>query len=71
MNSWVLYDLGAQVEQTYGRRDSGLYGGERDGIRSGTFWTRALSLGASAALFGDRIMIALGYAIGTRPRAAW
>jgi len=63
MNSWVLFDLGAQVEE--------IYGGSRlivvyflatvFGFLLSTFWTPALSVGASAGIMGlIGAMIALG-----------
>jgi len=63
MNSWALFDLGAQVEE--------IYGGSRliviyflatvFGFGLSTFWTPALSVGASAGIMGlIGAMIALG-----------
>jgi rhomboid protease GluP len=79
MNSWVLYDLGAQVEQTYGTARLLVFyvAASVMGFVASTFWTRALSLGASAALFGlIGSMIALGYryrhtAAGTMVKAVY
>jgi rhomboid protease GluP len=63
MNSWVLFDVGAQVED--------IYGGSRliviyflaniFGFLLSTYWTQALSVGASAGIMGLLgAMIALG-----------
>ena len=55
MNSWALYDLGAQAEQTYGTaRFLVLYlASSAAGFWASTWWSpRALSIGASAAIFG-------------------
>jgi rhomboid protease GluP len=70
MNSWVLFDLGAQVEE--------LYGGARmlvfyfissvAGFYLSALWRpEALSVGASAALFG---MVGAMIALGTRYRSS-
>lgn len=64
MNSWALYDLGAQVEETYGTARLLVFylGSSVAGFLASTWWTRALSIGASAALFGlIGAMIAYGY----------
>ncbi|HXM44241.1 MAG TPA: rhomboid family intramembrane serine protease [Bryobacteraceae bacterium] len=63
MNSWVLFDLGAQVEDVYGAsRLIVLYFlATVFGFLLSTFWTAALSLGASAGIMGLLgAMIALG-----------
>jgi rhomboid protease GluP len=54
MNSWVLYDLGAQVEQIYGTaRFLAIYLiSSVGGFFASLWWSPALSLGASAALCG-------------------
>ncbi len=64
MNSWALYDLGAQVEQAYGTaRFLALYlVSSAAGFLASTYWSNTLSIGASAALFGlIGAMIAFGY----------
>jgi len=63
MNSWVLFDLGAQVEQVYGasRLIVVYFLATVFGFLLSTFWTSALSVGASAGIMGlIGAMIALG-----------
>jgi rhomboid protease GluP len=63
MNSWVLFDLGAQVEDVYGpsRLIVVYFLATVCGFLLSTFWTAALSVGASAGLMGlIGAMIALG-----------
>ena len=63
MNSWVLFDLGAQVEDVYGasRLIVVYFMGSVCGFLLSTFWTAALSVGASAGIMGLLgAMIALG-----------
>ena len=63
MNSWVLFDLGAQVEEAYGasRLIVIYFLGTVFGFLLSTFWTSALSVGASAGIMGLLgAMIALG-----------
>src|SRR5580698_1930729 len=63
MNSWVLFDLGAQVEEVYGasRLIVVYFLGTVCGFLLSTFWTSALSVGASAGIMGLLgAMIALG-----------
>ena len=63
MNSWVLFDLGAQVEEVYGasRLIFIYFLATVFGFLASTFWTSAISVGASAGLFGlIGAMIALG-----------
>ncbi len=63
MNSWVLYDLGAQVEQVYGARRLLVFYFVSTvfGFAASTYWSAGLSVGASAGLFGlIGAMIALG-----------
>lgn len=76
MNTWVLYDLGAQVEEVYGSaRLLVLYFVSTvAGFFASALWSPALSVGASAALFGFiGAMIALGVrrntALGSALRA--
>ncbi len=63
MNSWVLFDLGAQVEDVYGgsRLIVMYFMATVCGFLLSTFWTPALSVGASAGIMGlIGAMIALG-----------
>jgi rhomboid protease GluP len=63
MNSWVLFDLGAQVEDVYGgsRLIVVYFVATVGGFLLSTFWTPALSVGASAGIMGlIGAMIALG-----------
>jgi rhomboid protease GluP len=63
MNSWVLFDLGAQVEDVYGasRLIVVYFLATVFGFLLSTFWTAALSVGASAGIMGlIGAMIALG-----------
>ena len=54
MNSWALFDLGMQVEETYGTsRYLVIYSvANVTGFLASFYWTPALSVGASAAIFG-------------------
>ena len=69
MNSWVLYDLGAQAEQIYGaRRFIVIYFvSSVCGFLASTFWSASISIGASAGLFG---LIGAMIAIGVRHKSA-
>lgn len=63
MNSWVLFDLGAQVEEIYGtsRLVVLYFVATVFGFLASTFWSMSISVGASAGLFGlIGAMIALG-----------
>ncbi len=63
MNSWVLFDLGAQVEEVYGGSRLILiyFMATVFGFLASSVWTAALSVGASAGIFGlIGAMIALG-----------
>jgi len=63
MNSWVLFDLGAQVEEIYGAsRFLVIYFlATVGGFFASTWWFAGLSVGASAGIFGlIGAMIALG-----------
>jgi rhomboid protease GluP len=63
MNSWVLYDLGTQVEEIYGTSRYVVFYllSSVGGFLLSTFWSAAPSVGASAALMGlIGAMIALG-----------
>jgi rhomboid protease GluP len=63
MNSWVLLDLGAQVEELYGQRRFIViyFVSTIAGFMASTLWSPVLSIGASAGVFGlIGAMIALG-----------
>jgi rhomboid protease GluP len=63
MNSWVLFDLGAQVEEVYGtsRLVVIYFVATILGFFASTWWSPVVSVGASAGLFGlIGAMIALG-----------
>jgi rhomboid protease GluP len=63
MNSWVLFDLGAQVEEIYGtsRLLAIYFVATVLGFAASAWWSPAISVGASAGLFGlIGAMIALG-----------
>jgi len=63
MNSWVLFDLGAQVEELYGssRMLVIYFLSTVGGFYASAVWSVAVSVGASAGLFGlVGAMIALG-----------
>jgi len=69
MNSWVLYDLGAQVEQIFGTRRLLVFyfAATVCGFLASTWWNPGLSVGASAGLFG---LIGAMIALGTRYRSS-
>jgi rhomboid protease GluP len=70
MNSWVLFDLGAQVEEIYGsaRLLVFYFAATVCGFYLSMIWTPALSVGASAGVFGlIGAMIALGVRHRTHP----
>jgi rhomboid protease GluP len=63
MNSWVLFDLGAQVEEVYGtsRFLVFYFVATISGFMASTIFSSSLSIGASAGIFGlIGAMIALG-----------
>jgi rhomboid protease GluP len=63
MNSWVLFDLGAQVEEAYGssRMLVIYFMATVGGFCASAWWSASVSVGASAGLFGlIGAMIALG-----------
>jgi rhomboid protease GluP len=63
MNSWVLFDLGAQVEEIYGANRMWViyFVSNFVGFFFSAWWSPAISVGASAALCGlIGAMIALG-----------
>lgn len=68
MNSWVLYDLGAQVEEAYGTARFLIiyFVTSVAGFYLSMLWNPGVSIGASAALFGlIGAMIALGTRLNT------
>jgi rhomboid protease GluP len=70
MNSWVLFDLGAQVEEIYGsaRMLAIYFAASVVGFYASYLWKpEAISVGASAALFG---LVGAMIAVGTRYRSA-
>jgi len=69
MNSWVLFDLGASVEELYGasRMLVIYFLSSVGGFYVSALWSPGPSVGASAALFG---MIGAMIAIGVRHRSA-
>jgi rhomboid protease GluP len=69
MNSWVLFDLGAEVEAAYGtaRMLIFYFAATVCGFALSTWWSPALSIGASAGIFG---LIGAMIAYGVRERTA-
>jgi rhomboid protease GluP len=68
MNSWVLFDLGAQVEEVFGQRRliAIYFVSTVAGFMASTMWSAAVSIGASAGVFGlIGAMIALGMRSGS------
>ncbi len=73
MNSWVLFDLGAQVEEIYGtaRMIVFYFISSVAGFFLSSWWSANLSVGASAGLFGlIGAMIALGVRNRSHPMGA-
>lgn len=70
MNSWVLFDLGPQVNQAFGtpRFLSIYFVSSITGYLASLYWSPAVSIGASAGLCG---LIGAMIALGTRDRSAW
>ncbi|MGH9648619.1 MAG: rhomboid family intramembrane serine protease [Bryobacteraceae bacterium] len=69
MNSWVLFDLGPQVNHTFGTpRFLTIYTvSSVTGYLASLYWSSAVSIGASAGLCG---LIGAMIAFGTRERSA-
>jgi rhomboid protease GluP len=69
MNMWVLFDLGAQVEEVYGgaRLIVFYFVATVLGFLASTYWTAALSVGASAGIMG---LIGAMIALGVQHRAS-
>jgi rhomboid protease GluP len=70
MNSWVLFDVGAQVEESFGTsRYLVLYFiSNITGFLASSYWSASLSIGASGAIFG---LIGAMIAMGVRDRSAY
>jgi rhomboid protease GluP len=70
MNMWVLYDLGVQVEETYGtaRYLVFYFISTVCGFLASAWWSPSLSIGASAGIFG---LIGAMIALGVRDRSAY
>ncbi|MBZ5633149.1 MAG: rhomboid family intramembrane serine protease [Acidobacteriia bacterium] len=70
MNSWVLFDLGPQVNQAFGtpRFLSIYFVSSVTGFLASLYWSPAVSIGASAGLCG---LIGAMIAFGTRERSAF
>ena len=69
MNSWVLFDLGAQVEEVYGtsRMIVVYFAATVCGFFASTLWNPGLSVGSSAGICG---LIGAMIALGMRHRSA-
>jgi rhomboid protease GluP len=69
MNSWVLFDLGTQVEEVYGtsRMIVFYFVSTVTGFFLSTLWNPGLSVGSSAGIFG---LIGAMIALGVRHRSA-
>jgi rhomboid protease GluP len=69
MNSWVLFDLGAQVEEVYGtsRMIVFYFASTVCGFFASTLWNPGLSVGSSAGICG---LIGAMIALGVRHRSA-
>src|SRR5260370_31080742 len=69
MNSWVLFDLGAQVEEIYGssRMLVIYFISTVGGFYASALWSPAISVGASAGVFG---VVGARIALGVRHRHA-
>jgi rhomboid protease GluP len=70
MNSWVLYDLGAETEATYGTPRYLLFYvvSTITGFYASFIWSPVLSIGSSAGIFG---LIGAMLALGVRERSAY
>lgn len=68
MNSWILFDLGSQVEEIYGSTRLIIFYviSTIGGFFASYLWSPAMSVGASAGVFGlIGVMIALGLSART------
>lgn len=70
MNSWVLFDLGPQVNESFGtpRFLTIYFVSSVTGYLASMYWSSAVSIGASAGLCG---LIGAMIALGTRDRSAF
>jgi rhomboid protease GluP len=70
MNSWVLFDLGAEVENTYGAsRYIFIYIATTvTGFYASFLWSPSVSIGSSAGIFG---LIGAMIALGVRERSSY
>lgn len=70
MNSWVLFDLGAQVEESFGtsRYLVFYFVSTVTGFLASYYWSASLSIGASAGIFG---LIGAMIALGLRDRSSY
>ena len=70
MNSWVLFDLGVQVEEAYGTpRFLVLYFVTTiTGFLASAYWSPSLSIGSSAGIFG---LIGAMIALGVKDRTSY
>jgi rhomboid protease GluP len=70
MNSWVLFDLGTHVEESYGtsRYVVFYFVSTVTGFLASFYWSPALSIGASAGIFG---LIGAMIAMGLRDRSSY
>jgi rhomboid protease GluP len=70
MNSWVLFDLGAQAEETYGTsRYLTLYFiSTITGFLASAYWSPTLSIGSSAGIFG---LLGCMIAAGVRDKSSY
>jgi rhomboid protease GluP len=70
MNSWVLFDLGTQVEDSFGtsRYLVIYFFSTITGFLGSLYWSNALSVGASAGITG---LIGAMIALGVRDRSAY
>jgi rhomboid protease GluP len=70
MNSWVLFDLGAQTEESYGTsRYLVIYIlSTITGFMASAWWSPVLSIGSSAGIFG---LIGAMIAMGVRDRSSY
>lgn len=69
MNSWALFDLGAEVEEAYGAHRLVVFYfiSSVFGFLASTIWSPVLSMGASAGIFG---LIGAMIAVGVRHKSA-
>lgn len=70
MNSWVLFDLGVEVEESYGtaRYLTFYFVSTITGFLASYYWSPGLSIGSSAGIFG---LIGAMIALGVRDRSGY